>query len=381
MRVSFRPADRPDDWRVCLPEPARRAVRAWLWSIAAMTFAVLVLGGITRLTQSGLSIVDWDPLIGVVPPLTEAQWEDAFERYQAFPEYQQLRRGMTVGEFQVIYLWEYFHRLAARLIGAVFLVPFVWFWTTGSLPRPLARRALALFALGALQGVMGWLMVRSGLVDRPSVSHYRLAAHLLLAFVIFGWAVWLARDLAGDCARTGARAKPGRAVSRGLAVMGGLLVLQIVWGAFTAGLHAGWVFNTFPRMAGELVPLHLLDRAAAAVQEPGAVQLVHRLLGTAVLGAALWLLLLARAAPPPADPLSRRLGAALFLLVAAQYLLGVLTLVFRVPVGLAAAHQATAMVVAGVWVVWAHRAWRGTAGAATRPRAAAVGPWRPGRPI
>ena len=176
-----------EDWRLRLPESKRRSLRRWLWAIAAMTFAVLVVGGITRLTHSGLSMVQWQPLLGAMPPLNEAQWMARFDQYRQFPEYHQLRQGMTLEQFKVIYFWEYLHRLLARLIGLVFIVPFIAFWRAGWLSAPIARRGLAILGLGVAQGVMGWLMVRSGLVDRPSVSHYRLAAHLTIAFVIFGF--------------------------------------------------------------------------------------------------------------------------------------------------------------------------------------------------
>ena len=326
-----------------------------------MTLAVLVVGGITRLTQSGLSIVDWDPLMGVVPPLTEAQWQRAFERYQQFPEYQQLRQGMSLGEFQFIYFWEYLHRLLARAIGLVFLLPFVLFAIRGYLNRPLAVRALALFGLGALQGVMGWFMVASGLVDRPSVSHFRLAAHLGLAFLIFGCSVWLARELAVRSARDAMPAPDRTRIIRGLGWIGVLLALQVVWGAFVAGLDAGYIHNTFPLMDGRLVPAALLWLEPALlnfVQNPPAVQWVHRVLGTVLAAAVLAQLLLV--ARNDVDPLSRRLNVSLAVLIGVQYLLGVLTLLLHVPVPLGVAHQATAMVIFGVWVVWLHHMSRGT---------------------
>ena len=158
-----------EDWRLAIPESRRRRLRVLMWAIAAATASVLVVGGITRLTHSGLSMVQWQPLVGAVPPISDAQWMDRFDQYRAFPEYQQLRQDITLTEFKVIFFWEYLHRLLARLIGLVFLVPFIAFWWAGDLPPPLVRRALILFACGAAQGVMGWLMVRSGLVDRPSV--------------------------------------------------------------------------------------------------------------------------------------------------------------------------------------------------------------------
>ena len=175
------------DWRLQIPEERRNHLRIWLASGAVLTFIILVIGGITRLTQSGLSIVDWDPIMGVIPPLNEAQWQQAFERYQQFPEYQKLRQGMTLPEFQFIFFWEYLHRLLARTIGLVFLIPFVFFWVRGYFNPPLRNRTLALFGLGALQGFMGWFMVKSGLVDNPAVSHYRLAAHLSIALLIRAW--------------------------------------------------------------------------------------------------------------------------------------------------------------------------------------------------
>ncbi len=345
------------DWRLQIDEGRRRPIRAWLWSVAAMTLGVLIVGGITRLTQSGLSIVEWDPLFGVIPPLTEAQWLETFDRYRQFPEYQQLRQGMSLSEFQFIFFWEYLHRLLARAIGLVFLVPFLFFWLRGYFNRPLTVRALALFGLGAAQGLMGWLMVASGLVDRPSVSHFRLAAHLTLAFLIFGYAVWLARELKLGATRSTVDAGTRRLLTRGLAAVGAVFALQVVWGAFTAGLDAGLYHNTFPLMEGRLVPSTLLWLDPALVNfvhNPIAVQWMHRVLGT-VLGLAA-IGLFAAVARRETDGMTRRLNAAFLALIAAQYLLGVLTLIYFVPVSLGVIHQATAMVIFGVWVVWLHHA-------------------------
>ncbi len=343
------------NWRLRIPETRRRHLRAWFWSVAGMTLGVLIVGGITRLTQSGLSIVDWDPLFGVIPPLTEAQWLETFDRYRQFPEYQKLRQGMTLQEFQFIFFWEYLHRLLARAIGIVFLVPLLFFWLRGYLNRPLVIRSLALFGLGAAQGVMGWLMVASGLVDRPSVSHFRLAAHLSLAFLIFGFAVWLARELAVSATRPAIARPAYRFVTRGLAGVGALLALQVVWGAFTAGLDAGLYNNTFPLMDGKLVPATLLWLDPAVVnfvQNPVAVQWMHRVLGT-LLGLAT-IGLFAGTLRRDTDRLTGRLNACFLGLILVQYLLGVLTLLFFVPVTLGVLHQATAMVIFGVWVAWLH---------------------------
>jgi cytochrome c oxidase assembly protein subunit 15 len=340
--------------KIALGCPAARIVRMWLWSIAAVTLLIVATGGITRLTHSGLSIVDWDPLMGVVPPLSETQWENTFERYRQFPEYQQLRRGMTLGEFKFIFFWEYLHRLLARSIGVVFAVPFVIFLSRGWLTRPLAARALVLLGLGASQAVMGWLMVKSGLVDRPSVSHFRLAAHLVLAVTIFGYSIWLARSVTANPGGAGRlTAAPASTVASGLVVIGALLGLQIVWGAFVAGLKAGFIYNTFPLMGAELVPGNLLAMdpwIANFVRNPTAVQWTHRVLGTVLLTAAVAFFFVVRRRLH--DPFSRRLNAALVVLVGVQYTLGVLTLLLVVPIPLGVAHQVTALLIAAVWVVW-----------------------------
>lgn len=333
----------------------RRHLRAWLWSGAALTFVTLVVGGITRLTQSGLSIVDWDPIMGVVPPLDDAQWRQAFDRYRAFPEYQQLRTGMSLNEFKFIYFWEYLHRLVARLIGVVFLVPFAWFWARGYLNRRWLLRAALLLALGALQGAMGWFMVMSGLVDRPSVSHYRLAAHLALAFAIFGACLWFAADLGPRTAsRSPAPARP-RFLRAGVWALGGVLAAQVVWGAFTAGLDAGHMFNTFPRMGGRWLPPGLdasLSVVRDFVENPVAVQWVHRVLATVLLVGAVGLY--AFVSRSAAGAMSRRFAAGMVALVLVQYLLGVATLLLVVPVSLAVAHQAAAVALFGTWILWLH---------------------------
>ena len=332
-----------------------RRLQIWLAAIAATTCLVLVIGGITRLTHSGLSIVEWRPVVGVIPPLNEAAWLDSFARYQQFPEYRQLRSDMTLEEYKYIYFWEYLHRLLARAIGLVFLIPFAFFYFSGSLAPSFARRALALFALGSMQGAAGWLMVRSGLVDRPSVSHYRLALHLTLAVAIVGLCIWMIRDLS-----VGRPAAPGsatRRAPRALLAIGVLIGLQIVWGAFTAGLKAGVGFNTFPLMGDALVPIEfwpLRPLALNLVQHPWGVQWMHRLLGTILLAAACASYIHIRRST--VDRASQRWSAALLGTVAAQYVLGVLTLINVVPLGLALTHQLMAVAVVCVWVAAVHHA-------------------------
>ena len=333
----------------------RRRLRLWLGSIAVTTLLVVAVGGITRLTHSGLSIVDWQPLVGIVPPLNHAQWVDSFERYQQFPEYRLLRPGMTLDEYKSIFFWEYLHRLLARLIGLIFALPFWFFAFSGALPRPLAGRLLGLFGLGALQGIAGWLMVLSGLAARPSVSHYRLALHLVLAFAIFGWSIWLIRELSLRKTRPTVSMHARRRVSQALIAFGGLLGLQITWGAFVAGLKAGFMFSTFPLMGGALVPLTYFTSdppLLSLVEHPAGVQWMHRALGTALLAAAFALHFYVRRID--VDRVSKRLTLALFGATGAQYALGVLTLIHLVPVSLAVTHQVTAAAIVGVWMWTLH---------------------------
>ncbi len=335
----------------------RRHLTWWLVSGAVLTFAMLVVGGITRLTQSGLSIVEWAPLMGVFPPIGEAQWQEAFDAYKRYPEYQQLRPDMTLAEYRFIFYWEYAHRLLARVIGALFLVPFLLFLARGYLRGPLLVRLLLLFGLGALQGLMGWLMVASGLVDRPSVAHERLAAHLLLAFTIFGVCLWTAADLwPGSLVRGRAAWRWTRSVRAWLVFFGVVLVVQVTYGAFVAGLDAGLAFNTWPRMAGGWFPpaawrlepplRNLLDNIAT-------VQWLHRTLPVLLLLLAIGLLA-ATWRPPARSGRHRRFAAALLTAVLVQAGLGIATLLAFVPIWLAAMHQAMALLLFGVWLAWLH---------------------------
>lgn len=352
------------DWRRRIPPERRRHLRAWFAAGAGLTFLIVVVGGITRLTQSGLSIVDWQPIVGVVPPIGEAEWREAFARYQQFPEYRTLRPDMTLAEFRFIFFWEYTHRLLARLIGVVFLVPFCVFAARGWFRGPLLGRVLLLFGLGALQGFVGWFMVSSGLVDDPRVSHFRLALHLSVALSIFALCVWLYREMRDERAPDVADGTAGT----GVAAVGVLLAAQILYGAFVAGLDAGLGFNTFPLMGGRFFPPGGLSMDPALwnfLANPWTVQWVHRVLGTVLLLASVAAYL--RLRRPGADARSRRFAGALAVLVAAQYALGVATLVLSVPVSLGVLHQGFAVVVFGVWVGWLHHALR-----APRPRPAII---------
>src|SRR5215475_14436721 len=226
--------------------PGLSAVRIWLFTVAAFVFAMVIVGGATRLTGSGLSITEWQPILGTIPPLSDAAWQDAFEKYRQIPEYQLVNRGMSLEGFKAIYWWEWAHRLLGRLIGFVFLLPFVYFLVYRAIPRAYIPRVAALFILGGAQGALGWFMVKSGLSGRVDVSQYRLAAHLALAVAIAGYAFWLGLSIWDEA--SGARqAKAGARIQgakRGAMLLAGLAYLQIIAGAFVAGLKAGHASNT-----------------------------------------------------------------------------------------------------------------------------------------
>ena len=308
------------------------ALARWLSFVAALIVAMVVVGGITRLTESGLSITQWKPISGIVPPLNEAQWQAEFANYQRIPEYQQLNRGMTLEGFKAIFFWEYVHRLLGRVIGLAFALPLAWFWARRRIPRGYGPRLVALLALGGLQGAIGWWMVASGLSERTDVSHIRLAVHLTTALVILAGIVWTARDLA-LLARS-PLARPAR-LHRGAALVLLTLFAQIVFGAFTAGLDAGYAFASWPLMGDALFPAGVPMLTPAwtnAIDNPIVVQFVHRWLAFAAAGALLWLASRVRGA----------LGGAVAGLVLLQIGLGIATLLSGVEIVVAVAHQANA---------------------------------------
>jgi cytochrome c oxidase assembly protein subunit 15 len=320
-----------------------RAIGLWLLACCAMVFVMVVLGGITRLTQSGLSIMEWAPLKGALPPLSEAEWQRLFALYQQIPEYQQVNHGMTLAEFRGIFWWEWVHRLWGRLIGVVFLLPFIWFLIRGRIRRGLAPRLALLFALGAAQGALGWFMVASGFADRVDVSQYRLVAHLALALAIYVAVLWTALDLLRASERWPVSPRLATHLITALA----LLCLTIAMGGFTAGLHGGLVYNSFPLMGGKIVPSDLWAMAPAWInlfENPAAAQFVHRWLAIATMLAILALAWRDRAA----GSLPLRLATAMALL---QVALGIATLLLVVPVPLAALHQAGAVTLL-TFVVW-----------------------------
>lgn len=325
-------------------ESSTRPVIAWLLVCCALVFAMVVLGGVTRLTHSGLSIVEWQPLVGTIPPLSQEDWDELFEKYRLTPEYREVNRGMDLDGFKDIFWLEYCHRLLGRLIGLAFLAPFAYFLVRGRLPLQLKWRLAGIFVLGGLQGALGWYMVASGLVNEPRVSQHRLAAHLALAFAIYGAMWWTALELLFSRVPF-ERAAP--APLRRLAwTTTALIALMVVTGGLVAGIRAGRAYNTFPLMNGHLVPPEIL------MIEPwwenffsnmATVQFDHRLVAwtLAAVVPALWLKVMKSAVPARARGFAHLLLAAL----TAQIALGITTLLLVVPVPLAAAHQAGALVV------------------------------------
>lgn len=333
---------------------AERPIAVWLLVCCAMIFLMVVIGGVTRLTESGLSITEWQPVTGILPPLTETQWTAEFEKYKAIPQYRALHPGMTPGEFKQIFFWEYLHRLWGRLIGVAFAVPFLYFLARGRIAWRLAPRLLGLFVLGALQGVLGWYMVESGLSARIEVSQYRLAAHLVAAVVIYAAMLWAALDLLWPRAQASLDRRHG-SVRHGATAVIILTFLTLVAGAFVAGLRAGYIDNTFPLMEGSVVPPGYWQLAPWYLnwfENLTAVQFDHRLLAeiTWIAIATLWV---AGLRLRLADQARAALHA-LFAVATIQAGLGIATLVLVVPLPLAVAHQAGAMLLVTAAVVVRH---------------------------
>ena len=324
-------------------------VRVWLFIVAALIFVMVSIGGATRLTGSGLSITEWQPIMGVVPPFTEVAWREAFDKYRQIPQYQHVNKGMSLAAFKFIYWWEWSHRFLARLVGVVFLVPFIFFLATGRIGRSLAPKLGAVFLLGGLQGFIGWYMVSSGLAERVSVSQYRLALHLSLAILILGAILWIAFSLRSPTAPQNASPLPGYATGK---VLLALVFLQVVAGAFVAGMKAGSGYNTWPLMDGQVIPDGLFamhPRWANLFENAITVQFNHRLLAYVLFAAVIWQTW--RVAQGNGEGTARLSAVALLAAVLGQTLLGIWTLLAHVPIELGLAHQAGAVAV--FWIaVW-----------------------------
>lgn len=329
-----------------------RPVVNWLLTGCALIACMVVLGGITRLTDSGLSITEWKPIMGAVPPLNEAQWNEAFEKYKLIPEYTLSNPHMDLAGFKRIFFWEYLHRNWGRLMGLVFAIPFVRFWRHGLLTGWLFRRSLAILVAGAAVGALGWFMVASGLQDRPDVSHYRLAIHLCAAFAVFALVWWTVLDL-----RLSRRAfaSDGTPAGKWARVLFALLFVQIVWGAFTAGLDAGTIYNTWPLMNGELMPENVLAHGSIVkdlTDHRDGVQFVHRWFALLVAGAYIGYALSFRRSGLGNAPVWL-LGAVLL-----QFVLGVFTVLTQVRIELGVLHQFGALLLLAVTLVAMHRTGR-----------------------
>ncbi len=308
-----------------------KPIQYWLFFCAFMVFAMAVIGAITRLTESGLSMVEWRPLIGTLPPVSQAEWERVFALYQETPEYQKKNFWMGIEDFKYIFFWEWFHRFWGRLIGLVYALPLAFFWVKNMIPQGYKPKLLLALILGGAQGVLGWYMVVSGLSDRPSVSHFRLAAHLGLAFIIFAYLLWLAFDLRGHKAEISSFC-----LKRHGWVTMAALSATIIWGAFVAGLDGGLVYNTWPHMGPHMIPPEVIG-FASILNDPVGVQFTHRWIAIA---AALIAFTFAWRMK------SFALGLAVFLQVG----LGIATLLSQVWIPLAALHQAGALIVIAILI-------------------------------
>jgi cytochrome c oxidase assembly protein subunit 15 len=328
-------------------------------SLCGLIFVMVVVGGITRLTESGLSITEWKPISGAIPPLTEAQWLREFELYKRIPEYQQINRGMSLAEFKNIFFWEWVHRQLGRVIGLVALIPLLWFAAKKAIPRGYGLKLTSIFLLVCVQGAIGWWMVASGLTERTDVSHLRLAVHLLTAFFIFALALWLALDLRSP------GAVPRRVPTIGIWAFA-VLALQLLFGAYVAGLNAGHAFNSWPLMGDELYPAAapwLQPALRNFVDNPITVQFIHRWLAFGVLAFAILLATRVKRAG------GRRESLALHIIVGVQIVLGIVTLLSGVQLHVAVAHQATATLVIAAFVAAAHRLSVASSSASSQPRA------------
>jgi len=325
----------------------------WLLTGCLLIFIMVVIGGITRLTHSGLSISNYKLISGTFPPMNDVEWQTAFKLYQQYPEYQKLNTHFTLQDFKDIYFWEWLHRFIGRLIGLVFFLPFLYFLITKQLTKPTIKKSIFLLALGAFQGFLGWYMVKSGLIDNPDVSHYRLAAHLITAFITFAYTFWVALDIMFPYKKS--LYKPFRNFLRfGLV----LLLLQIIYGAFVAGLDAGFIHNHWPMMSEgkfmhETVYLEQNPLYKNFIEGKSGVQFVHRILAYIV---AIYIFIIWYKTKKMTITTYQKKGVnVLLLMVGIQFLLGIFTILFQVPVWLGVAHQIGAFVLLSAMTFTLHR--------------------------
>lgn len=325
----------------------------WLLTGCVLIFIMVLVGGITRLTHSGLSISDYKLIHGTLPPMNEQEWQEAFELYKQYPEYQKLNSHFDLEDFKDIYFWEWLHRVIGRFIGIVFIVPFLFFLITKKLDRPITKKALILLVMGGFQGFLGWYMVKSGLVDRPDVSHFRLAAHLTTAFITFAYSFWVALDLIYPDKKEVDK-KLRNLIRFGLAI----LLIQIIWGAFVAGLDAGFIHNHWPLMSdGKLIHETVYIEHQPLIKNffegKSGVQFIHRYLAYVVVGIIVYIWFKTGQAKRTA--LQEKGLKMLLALVFVQFVLGVLTLIYAVPLWLGIAHQIGAFFLLAAMTFTLHR--------------------------
>ncbi|OQM77600.1 COX15/CtaA family protein [Manganibacter manganicus] len=337
----------------------RLLVRSWLYVVLVVLVGLVMVGGATRMTGSGLSITEWQPIHGVIPPLNAQEWQEEFQKYQQIPQYREINEGMTMAQFKGIFWWEWSHRLLARGVGFLVAIPLLFFWLTGRLENRLKPRLVGLLVLGGLQGAIGWWMVASGLVNRVSVSQYRLATHLTTACIIIIATAYIARGLA-----TYSQEPAPRGTQRFAGILVLMVLFQIYLGGLVAGLHAGLSYNTWPLMDGAIIPgdLFVIEPAWRNLFEnPKTVQFIHRMFAYTVLVVILWHAIATSRALPGSTHARR--AWVLLALALAQAGLGVATLLMHVPLDVALTHQVIAMVV----LIFATAHWRGTKGAYPLP--------------
>lgn len=318
---------------------------------------MVIIGGITRLTHSGLSITEWNLLMGALPPLNEMQWQELFEKYQQSPEFREVHYYFTLSDFKSIFWWEYIHRLLGRLIGLVFIIPFIYFLLKKKISSELLPKLIIIFLLGALQGFLGWFMVKGGLVNEPAVSHYRLAAHLVTAFVTFGYTFWVVMDLTPLTPSPKERGSTTLLWKLTMALFG-LIILQIIFGAFVAGLRAGFLYPTFPKMGGEWVAEEIKMTFTeygwiTFLKDGAAVQFIHRWLGILIFLVSIGLWFFSKKSELPFQ--IQMAVRVLIIIVTLQFFLGILTLINSVPVHHAVMHQAGAFLLFGAVLFLMHR--------------------------
>ena len=332
-------------------QSSQHAIATWLLCVAGLVLLMIVVGGATRLTDSGLSITEWKPILGAIPPLSEGDWLAAFEKYKQIPEFKLVNKNITMDGFQSIFWWEWGHRFLGRIIGLAFGIPFLYFLFTGALTKSLGLRLFGILLLGGLQGVIGWYMVMSGLVDRVDVSQYRLALHLSVAFIILGLLIWVALDVLAPVGKFGARHQMSP-ISCCAAIIVGLLLLQVVLGAFVAGTKAGLAFTTWPDMNGEWIPSDMAGLSPwyrNLFEDIATIQFNHRLMAYVIAVAVLFNVFVVLRSPQRRRALI--VSAVLVVLaVVGQIGLGIWTLLNAVPINLGIAHQGAAAIVFAVAV-------------------------------